>query len=109
VARVGARFRGKKKRRFGWSNSCTITRAEPGRALEFEVGKGETMWRYELEPRSRDTCEVTESFEITKPPGTLGRSMTRLGTGVRWSQREADLVGGMRQTLQRLKATAEST
>jgi hypothetical protein len=51
---------------------------------------------------------VTESFEIVRRPGPVGRWLTKLGTGVTWAEREADLVGGMEETLRRLKAAAES-
>jgi hypothetical protein len=33
--------------------------------------------------------------------------LTKLGTGVSWSERDADLCRGMEETLQRLKAAAE--
>ena len=47
---VGARFRGHNKRRAGWKTTCTVTVAEPGRQFAFEVGKGETAWRYSFAP-----------------------------------------------------------
>jgi len=92
-----------------WSpeTTCAVTEADRGRAFAFDVGKGETRWRYDLTPTSDGDCEVTESFEIVRTPGALGRLMTRLSTGVSWSEREADLVDGMQQTLQRLKTAAE--
>lgn len=104
---VGARFKGRSKRRGAWSTTCTVTAATPGRDFAFSVGKGETTWRYDLTPVDGGT-RVTESFEIVKVPGPLGRWSTKLGTGVAWDDREADLVEGMRTTLHRLKVAAEA-
>ncbi|MEY2451766.1 MAG: hypothetical protein QOD92_1340 [Acidimicrobiaceae bacterium] len=103
---VGARFKGKNKRKAGWSTKCTITAASPGHEFAFDVGKGETKWRYRFEPVG-DGTNVVESFEIVKEPGAIGRFLTKLGTGVPWSEREADMVKGMEQTLANLKSAAE--
>jgi hypothetical protein len=107
-AAVGARFRGRNRRRQRWSTTCTVTRAERGRAFAFDVGKGDTTWAYAFEPDGADGCRVTESFTVVKVPGPVGRWFTKVGTGVSWDEREADLLEGMRQTLARLKTAAES-
>lgn len=104
--RVGARFTGRNKRKAGWSTTCTITACEPGRRFSFEVGKGETAWDYRIVPVPGG-CSVTESFEIRKTPGVVGRLLTRMAVGVPWSEREADLLDGVQQTLVRLKVAAE--
>ncbi len=105
---AGARFKGRNKRRMPWATTSTVTAAEPGRRFSFATGKApDTTWCYTLEPAG-DGTEVTESFEIAKPPGTIGRMLLRLGVGISWSEREADLVRGMEETLARLKAGAET-
>lgn len=104
--RVGARFTGKNKRKAGWSTTCTVTACEPGRRFGFAVGKGETTWDYVIEP-TEDGCSLTESFEVRKAPGAVGRLLTRMAVGVPWSEREADLLAGVQQTLSRVKAAAE--
>jgi len=104
---VGARFKGHNKRRATWSSTCTVTAATPGREFAFTVGKGETTWRYDLEP-DESGCRVTESFEIVRVPGVFGRWSTKLGTGVTWAEREDDLRAGMQQTLRAIKAAAEA-
>jgi uncharacterized protein YndB with AHSA1/START domain len=104
---VGARFKGKNKRKGGWSTKCTVTAADRGREFGFDVGKGETKWRYRFEP-SGDGTDVVESFEIMKEPGAIGRFFTKLGTGVAWADREADMVRGMQTTLTNVKAAAEA-
>ncbi len=103
---VGARFKGRSKRKGSWATTCTVSAASRPREFAFVVGKGETAWSYELEAQDVG-CELRESFEILKAPGAVGRFMTKLGTGVRWSEREHDLVLGMQKTLCRLKAAAE--
>ena len=105
--RVGARFKGKNKRKGGWSTKCTVTAADAGREFAFDVGKGETRWRYRF-AAAGDGTDVVESFEIVKEPGRLGRWFTKLGTGVPWSEREADMVRGMETTLANLKVAAEA-
>lgn len=104
---VGARFKGHNKRKGPWTTTCTVTASASPREFAFVVGNGETAWRYEIEP-SGPGCEVRESFEILKVPGRIGRMMTKVGTGVPWEERENDLAAGMRETLRRLKAAAES-
>ena len=103
---VGARFRGHNKRRAGWKTTCAVTAAEPGRQFAFEVGKGETAWRYSFAPSGTGT-DVTESFEILKEPNVVMRRLNKLGTGVSWEDRPAQMVDSMRETLERLKAVAE--
>ena len=105
---VGARFRGHNKRRAGWKTTCTVTVTEPGRQFAFEVGKGETAWRYSFAPSGTGT-DVTESFEILKEPNVVMRRLNKLGTGVSWEDRPAQMVESMRETLERLKAVAERT
>jgi uncharacterized protein YndB with AHSA1/START domain len=104
---VGVRFKGYNRRRWlRWSTICTVTKAEPGRVLVFEArprgGKVQSRWRYEFEPDQGGTI-LRESFEVfwyLKPVVRLffGSSQARL----------AQLSEGVRQTLQRIKAVAES-
>ncbi len=104
---VGARFKGRNKRRLSWATTSTVTAADPGRRFSFATGKApDTTWTYTFAPAG-DGTDVTESFEITKPPGALGRFLCRLALGISWSERETDLVRSMEQTLNRLKAEAE--
>lgn len=104
---VGARFKGRNKRRGAWSTTCTVIAADPGREFAFVVGKDETRWRYQFVPAA-DGCDVTESFEIVRAPGPVGRFLTKLGTGVTWAEREEDLRRGVEETLRRLKEAAEA-
>jgi hypothetical protein len=105
---VGARFRGHVRRNgrgpVYWT-VCTVVACDPGREFAFAVaGPGGTTvntWRYQLEP-SGDGTDVTESFELAD----------RLLTRVYWTlvgfARSRTNLNGMRVTLEKIKALAES-
>lgn len=107
---VGARFRARNKGRRGpsWFNTPVVTAAEPGREFAFNrsgPGIGSYTWRYVLEPTANGT-RVTESYEAERPvPRPMAR-FTQLWVGT--DDRNADLRDGMRTTLERIKAAAES-
>lgn len=101
---VGARFRG--HNHIGpmrWSTTSKVVAAEPGREFAFTVVLGdreETRWRYQLEPSGVGTL-VTESYEFLWAPLYI-----RLADV--FMPRDRQLQRGMRETLARLKATAEA-
>jgi len=105
---AGARFRGHVRRNgrgpVYWT-TCTVTASEPGRVFGFAVagpgGRTLNTWRYELSPRAEGT-DVTESFEL---PGMLG---TRLYWMLAGRRRLRTNLDGMRVTLERIRAVAES-
>lgn len=105
---VGARFRGH-VRRNGWGpvywTRCTVEACEPGREFAFAVagpgGRPVNTWRYHLEPKG-DGTDVTESFELADTP------ILRLYWAVAGRARGRTNVNGMRTTLERVKAAAES-
>lgn len=106
---VGARFRGHVRRNgkgpVYWTN-CRIIACEPGREFSFVVegpgGKAVNTWRYTCEPKG-DTTDVTESFELSDLP------LLRLYWKFAGSARGRTNVNGMRTTLERVKAAAESS
>ncbi len=105
---AGARFRGHVRRNgrgpVYWT-TCKVTTSEPGREFAFAVhGPGEVVvntWRYQLTP-SGDGTDVTESFEL--PGSTLNRLYWRLAGRARMRTN----LNGMRVTLEKMKAIAES-
>jgi uncharacterized protein YndB with AHSA1/START domain len=104
---VGAKFRGHVKRNGRgptyWT-TCTVTTCEPGREFAFGVGNGErplNVWAYKLEPNGEGTS-VTESFQLA-PSFGLRLYWALLG----WSRGKTNR-NGMRTTLERIKAEAES-
>lgn len=104
---AGVRFRGRVKRNGRgptyWTK-CTILVADPGREFTFAVslaGKTVNTWKYRFTPTG-DGTDVTESFTLA-PTSSL-----RLYWKVMGRMRGRTNVNGMRQTLNRIKAVAES-
>ncbi len=105
---AGARFRGHVRRNgrgpVYWT-TCTVTASEPAREFAFAVnGPGEVVvntWRYRLTPNG-DGTDVTESFEL--PGSPLNRLYWRLAGRARMRTN----LNGMRVTLEKMKAIAES-
>jgi uncharacterized protein YndB with AHSA1/START domain len=104
---VGARFRGHVKRNgrgpMYWTK-CEVTACEPGRVFEFAVetnGRALNTWRYDLAPAG-DGVDVTESFRLADVL-PLRIYWALLGWARGKTNRE-----GMRTTLERIKAVAET-
>jgi Polyketide cyclase / dehydrase and lipid transport len=125
---AGARFRGHVRRNgrgpVYWT-ACTVTGSDPGRLFAFRVaapgGKTVNTWRYELSPRTGGTnggtdvgaaedtdggaaggTDVTESFELADSP------VLRLYWKLAGRARLRTNLNGMRITLEKIKAIAES-
>jgi uncharacterized protein YndB with AHSA1/START domain len=104
---LGARFRGHVKRNGRgptyWT-TCTVVACEPGQAFAFGVGAPDKVlntWRYELVPAGGGT-DITESFALTRTV-PLRIYWALLG----WARGRTNRRG-MQQTLERVKAAAES-
>jgi uncharacterized protein YndB with AHSA1/START domain len=105
--RPGAKFKGtnrngKKK----WDTVAEVVEVEPGRRFSFTVsavGLRIADWTYDFEPTASG-CRVTETWTDRR-----GRIATVLGKPVSGVEdRVAHNRAGMEQTLDRLKAAAES-
>ena len=104
----GVRFRGHVRRNGRgptyWT-VCKITDSEPGRAFAFDVvGPGDravNSWRYDFEP-SGDGTDVTESFRLADNP------LTKVYWALAGRWRGRTNRNGMQETLERIKAVAES-
>jgi hypothetical protein len=84
--------------------TCTIVACEPGREFAFSVMAGERVvntWRYELDPSGEGT-DVTESFALPNSP------LLRLYWSIAGRARGRTNLRGMRATLERIKAVAET-
>jgi hypothetical protein len=102
---VGAQFKGWNKRGpIRWSTKCTVTKADPGREFQFEVKQNGMRWGYRFEPAGDGTL-VTEFREDVHGRPFVARAFTKLFLG---PDHEAEMVDGMRQTLERIKAAAEA-
>jgi hypothetical protein len=93
---VGAKFRGTNKLWFyKWSTTPTITEFVDGKLFAFDAGG--TVWCYSF-TESNGGTSVTESFRINS---TLSKLYTL-------PPRRNQLIKGMQQTLERIKAAAEA-
>lgn len=106
-AAAGAVFKGRNRNGSrSWTTTCTVTDAEPGRAFAFDVKSlviPIAHWRYDIEAVDGG-CTVTEST-WDRRPGWF-RTPGGIATGVR--DRTTANAENIRQTLERLKARAES-
>jgi Polyketide cyclase / dehydrase and lipid transport len=106
---VGARFKARNRRgMLRWRNTPVVLVADPGREFTFRrrMLGNEVDWQYRMEPQGSGT-RLSESFVMSTPsPAAANWVVLRL-MGV--ADRQADLVQGMRQTLDRLRAAAEAT
>jgi uncharacterized protein YndB with AHSA1/START domain len=107
-AAPGARFRAANRAGSkSWKTVAKVVDAEPGRRFAFCVtfgGLKVAVWSYDLEPTANG-CLVTEAWTDLRP-GWF-KPISKLGTGV--SDRETHNRAGMKQTLARLAAAAESS
>ena len=107
-AAVGARFRGRNRRgRVRWSTTNEVVAAERGREFAFETKQSGMRWRYRFEPDGDASTLVTESREAWRSRPRIGAAFTKLLLGGEDEHTE-ELRAGMRATLERVKAAAES-
>jgi hypothetical protein len=104
---VGARFKGTNKRGWvRWSTTNEVVAAEPGREFGFETKQSGTRWSYSFE-RDGDGTLVTESRAAWRDRPLTAKVASRLFLGG-LDEHEDEMREGMRATLERLKAVAES-
>ena len=107
---VGARFKGNNKRGLvRWSTKPEVVAAEPAREFGF-VTKGigpSTKWTYRFEQAADGGTDMSESFEALGDVPAYIRACDRYLMGIK--DRQADLVDGMQQTLERIKKAAEGS
>lgn len=104
---VGARFRGTNKRGWvRWATTNEVVAAEPGREFAFETKQSGIRWSYSFE-RDGDGTLVTESRAAWRDRPLTAKLASRLFLGG-LDEHEDEMREGMRATLERLKAVAES-
>lgn len=103
---VGAKFKGYNKRGFmRWSTVSTVVTAEEPSHFAWEVDRSGMRWGYRFEPSGSGT-RVTEYREEVKGKPFTVRVAYKLGLLGR--DPDAIVRRGMKETLERLKAGAES-
>jgi uncharacterized protein YndB with AHSA1/START domain len=106
-AAVGSRFKGSNRHgMMRWTTNCEVTKAERGKAFEWQVRESGMRWGYRFEAQPDGGTLVTEYREQTKPTPIYIKAVQR--SGLLGRNRDQLLVDGMRQTLERLKAAAEA-
>jgi len=102
----GARFKGRNRRGLArWSTIAQVLVADRPRELSFATlhkGRPATRWTYALQPVGNGTS-LTESFEAVHIP-----SMFRLAERLVIRDRQQQLEAGIAQTLDSIKAAAET-
>ena len=103
---VGARFKGSnKKGLMRWSTKCEITKADRGSAFEWQVADSGMLWGYRFEADGDGTL-VTEYRDKTRDIPAYVKLVQK--SGILGKDREGLMVAGMKATLAKVKAAAES-
>lgn len=92
-----------------WWTYCTVLRAEPGVAFEFDVDFGPvpvSRWSYDFEALDGGATKLTETW-IDRRGGRTGLPVRLLGQAVIPGDRAEHNRGTMQVTLRRLKEAAE--
>ena len=104
----GARFRGWNRSGFiRWSRLVEVISAHPGRefgwrTLPDRFNKDSTVWRYTLNPENSGT-RITQAYAVDTLPRFPVNVIMRV-----FLRHHADMRPQMRQSLERIKAIAES-
>ncbi len=105
---VGARFKGTNKRGIArWSTTNEVEVARPGEEFTFKTLQSGYRWTYRFEPDG-DATVVTERREPFRDRPLVAKLFTQVLLGGEDGHSD-ELRQGMQQTLERLKALAEST
>ncbi|MDP3893973.1 SRPBCC family protein [Nocardioides sp.] len=90
-----------------WPTRSKVIRFEPHREIAFRVKDNKTIWSFSLEESPAGGTVVTQRREAPDGLSTISIRLTDLVFGGQTSF-AAELREGMRQTLTRIKAEAES-
>lgn len=89
-----------------WPTTSVITEVVPERKFAFRIPINTTVWSYELEPTATGT-RLTETRLAENGVTAVSAGLTKTVLGGMDSFEE-ELLEGMNQSLQRIKAAAES-
>jgi uncharacterized protein YndB with AHSA1/START domain len=91
--------------RLFWPTTSVITEVVPEKKFAFRIPLNTTVWSYELEPTANGT-KVIETRHAENGVTALSAGLTKTALGG-MEPFERELVEGMNQSLQRIKAAAE--
>jgi len=89
-----------------WPTTSTITEVIPERKLAFRVNANNTVWSYELEPTATGTKVVETRHAENGVKAVSTMTVNAVLGGVPGFEKE--LIAGMKTSLARIKAAAES-
>jgi hypothetical protein len=90
-----------------WPTQAKVVTFEPHRELAFRIKENWTVWSFTLEPTESGGTRVTERRQAPDGISGVSRGLTRLALGGQQVFTD-ELRSGMRRTLERIKAEAES-
>jgi uncharacterized protein YndB with AHSA1/START domain len=90
-----------------WPTQAKVVTFEPHRELAFRIKENWTVWSFTLEPTADGGTRVTERRQAPDGISGVSRGLTRIALGGQQVFTD-ELRTGMRQTLERLKAEAET-
>lgn len=88
-----------------WPTRSKVKEFVPGKRFAFKIAENGTVWSYDLEPTATGT-RVTESRHAPDGVSKVSNFLTKYVLGGT-DDFEVELEQGMKQTLERIKATAE--
>jgi uncharacterized protein YndB with AHSA1/START domain len=89
-----------------WPTRSKVKEFVPGKRFAFKIAENGTIWSYDLEPTATGT-RLTESRHAPHGVSAVSNFLTRTILGGT-DNFENELEEGIRQTLERIKAAAES-
>ncbi|MBA4608213.1 MULTISPECIES: SRPBCC family protein [Aeromicrobium] len=90
-----------------WPTRSKVKEFVPGKRFAFKIAENGTIWSYDLEATATGT-RLTESRHAPHGVSSLSNFLTRRVLGGT-ENFEEELEAGIRQTLERIKAAAESS
>ena len=90
-----------------WPTHAKVVRFEPHRDFAYRIAENKTIWSFELAENGAGGTRLTQRREVPDGVSTLSKVMTRVALGGTDDFTER-LRGGMAETLEQIKATAEA-
>jgi hypothetical protein len=95
-----------RRNRFFWPTTCTVVELIPEKKLAFRVDTNHCVWSYELEPNGQGTRLIESRHAENGVTAFSSLSINALFGGA--TNFEGELVDGMKTSLAKIKAAAES-
>ncbi|WP_435771920.1 SRPBCC family protein [Nocardioides sp. SYSU DS0651] len=108
AVREGATFVNLNRDKFlVWPTNGKVVRFVPEQEIAFRIKENRTVWSFSLEPTATGGTKVTQRREAPQGISDISLKLTKVAFGGQ-QKFTRTLRDGMRQTLERIKAEAES-